>query len=589
MMLTSIVSLLFPKRIKARKQMFLSFQLVFVVVGGIISTGCGNVSTDDPSSTSKAALVKISEATIHQAENTITDTLIKSYIRVLAADSLLGRKPFTLGEDRTLHYLTKQFKEIGWDPGNKGSYLQAVPMVQINSTPVKELNILTKSTSFTLAYKKDYVASSEREQESIELKNCPIVFAGFGIVAPEYGWNDYKNLDVKGKVVLVLVNDPGFEGKDPRFFKGDTMTYYGRWTYKYEEAARQGAAGVLIIHQTKPASYGWSVVNNSFTGDKLLLQAYDKHASRCKMEGWISEEASNHLFKSSGLSINVAEATVNARKREFRAIPLGLNLTLNLHNKLKYSTSYNLIAMMKGADQKAQNIIYTAHWDHLGIGPSINGDSIYNGAIDNGSGVAALLSIGKAFQALKTKLPRSVILLFVTAEEQGLLGSEFYATHPIFPLNQTIANINLDALGMYGTTKDVSLVGLGQSELDDYVQKEAISEGRHVVGDPNPGAGSYFRSDHFNFAKVGIPALDLGEGTESIAKGAAWGKKMQEDYNDHHYHQPSDEYSPSMDASGMTQNARLFFKVGYQLSVTNMIPNWKSGSEFKEIREKSKP
>jgi Zn-dependent M28 family amino/carboxypeptidase len=364
------------------------------------------------------------------------------------------------------------------------------------------------------------------------------------------------------------------------------MTYYGRWTYKYEEAARQGAAAVLIIHQTKPASYGWNVVNNSFTGDKLYLQEADKHRSRCQVEGWLTEEAGNRLFQAAGLGITVDQATQNAGKRGFKAIPLGLTMSLDLDNKLVYSTSHNVIGILKAGKLPAQNIIYTAHWDHLGIGPKVNGDSIYNGAIDNASGVASVLAIAKAFTSLKVKLPRSIIFLFVTGEEQGLLGSEYYALHPLYPLNQTIADLNLDALGSYGPTKDISLVGLGQNDLEDYVKTEANRTGRYVVGDPNPGAGGYFRSDHFNFAKVGVPALDLGEGTESISKGSIWGKQMQEDYNDHHYHQPSDAYSPDLNALGMALDAKLLFRVGFNLSEVEALPVWKSGSEFKAIREK---
>ena len=573
------------KNSKPMKFKYFYFILFTLFSLGILFLGCDNLGKDS----SVKVTETISDSTLNKANGLITDTLLKSTIQVLADDSLMGRKPFTMGEVRTLRYLEKQCKILGLKPGNHGSYFQNVPMVQVTSVPSAPMHISGKSTEFNLDYKKDFVASTRREQDSIHLVNSPLVFVGFGIIAPEYHWNDYAGLNVKGKTVVVLVNDPGFGGIDPHFFKGDTMTYYGRWTYKYEEAARQGAAAVLIIHQTKPASYAWSVVNNSFTGDKLYLQEADKHKSRCKVEGWFSEDAGNHLLAAAGLGITVDQATQNARKRGFKAIPLGLNLSLDLDNKLLYSTSHNVIGILPGDTNPAENIIYTAHWDHLGIGPKVNGDSIYNGAIDNASGVAAILAIAKAFESLKVPLHRNVLFLMVTGEEQGLLGSEYYANHPIFPLDKTVADINLDALGGYGPTKDISLVGLGQSELDDYVKKEAEKGGRYVVGDPNPGAGSYFRSDHFNFAKVGVPALDLGEGTESTSKGSEWGKKMQEDYNDHHYHQPSDEYSSSMDASGMVQNTSLLFRVGYRLSGESTIPFWKPGSEFKAIREKYMP
>ncbi len=566
-----------------RKILFVSFCLILVIGFTKCTSPSGKESNHEKG---QNVSINLSDTALTRIASNITDTLIKTHIKYLAADSLMGRKPFTQGETRTLRYLVGVCKTLGLEPGNKGSYLQAVPMVQISSLPLGNMQINGKNKILNLSYKTDFIASTRREQETIHLKNTPMVFAGFGVVAPEYQWDDYAGLDVKGKTVLVLVNDPGFDGGDSHFFKGDTMTYYGRWTYKYEEAARHGASGILIIHQTKPASYDWSVVSNSFTGDKLYLQAPDKHLSRCEVEGWISEEATNKLFKRSGLGLTVEEAKKKARTRGFKAIPLGLDLSLELKNKLVYSTSQNVIAVKKGADS-LENIVYTAHWDHLGIGSMVNGDSIYNGAIDNASGDACILSIAKAFTQIKEKLPRTLVFLFVTGEEQGLLGSEYFATHPIFPINKTVADINLDALGSYGTTKDISLVGLGQSELDDYVMKEAKKEGRYVVGDPKPGAGGYFRSDHFNFAKVGIPSLDLGEGIDGITQGKEWGKKQVEDYNDHHYHQPSDEYYPNMDASGMTQNARLFFKVGYQLSIESKMPKWKAGSEFKSIREKT--
>jgi len=527
----------------------------------------------------------VTDSALNKASGLITDTLIKSHIKILAADSLTGRKPFTTGEEKTLRYLEGQFKALGLEPGNKGSYFQNVPMVQISSTPAAPMHISGKNTEFNLDYKKDFIAGTLREQDSIHIANSPLVFVGFGVVAPEYHWNDYAGLDVHGKTVVVLVNDPGNADNDPHFFKGDTMTYYGRWTYKYEEAARQGAAGVLIVHQTKPASYGWDVVANSFTGNKLYLQDADKHHSRCKFEGWITESAANHLFVAAGLGMDVNQITEKAGKRGFKGIPLGLTVSLDLQNKMVYSNSHNVIAVLPAGTLPAGNIVYTAHWDHLGIGPVVNGDSIYNGAIDDGSGVASVLSIAKAFTSLKAKLHRSIIFLIVTGEEQGLLGSEFYALHPIFPINGTIADLNIDSYS-FGPTKDISLVGFGQNELEDFVKVEAAKVGRYVVGDANPGAGGYFRSDHFSFAKVGVPALDLGDGIESVTNGSIWGKKMLEEYNDHHYHQPSDEYSPGMNALGMAQNAQLFFRVGFNLAQSNTIPKWKSGSEFKAIREK---
>jgi Zn-dependent M28 family amino/carboxypeptidase len=515
--------------------------------------------------------------------NLITGEEIKSHIAILADDSLQGRKPFTTGETKAIAYISSQFKKEGLEPGNNGSYFQDVPMVEITSTPSATMQVSGKA-NINFNYLTDFVTSTRRELDTVQLKNSPLVFAGYGIVAPEYNWNDYAGLDVKGKTVVVLVNDPGFKS-GAHLFKGDTMTYYGRWTYKYEEAARQGAAGIIIVHQTEPASYGWSVVANSFTGAKLYLQQKDKHLSRCKVEGWITEGAAKKLFAAAGITGDIRAI---ARKTDFKAVPLNLNVTLTIHNKLKYSTSHNVIAVLKGSTAPDECILYTAHWDHLGVGkPDAKGDSIYNGAVDNASGVAAVLSEARAFAQLKDKPKRSIVFLAVTAEEQGLLGSEYYATHPIYPLNKTVADLNMDALGDYGETNDFAVTGKGQNDLEDYVEDFVKQNGKKVTGDKNPGAGGYYRSDHFNFAKVGVPALDINNGTESTAHGEAWGKQKQKEYGDLHYHQPSDNYSAGMNADGMAQVANMLFTIGNKLANETTFPGWKKGSEFKAVREKS--
>jgi Zn-dependent M28 family amino/carboxypeptidase len=530
------------------------------------------------------ALLSACKQTETPAENgPVTADEIKSHIAVLANDSLQGRKPFTIGENRSIAYISSQFKELGLEPGNNGSYFQEVPMVQIKGTPTPTMSITGARGNFSLKAVEDFVIFSRREETSIQIKNAPMIFAGYGIVAPEYHWNDYAGLDVKGKVVVVLVNDPGFKSGE-HIFKGDTMTYYGRWTYKYEEAARQGAAGILIVHQTEPASYGWSVIKNSNTGAKLFLQQADKHRSRCEIEGWITDSVAKKLFASAGINGDIREV---ARKKDFKAIPLNMNVTVGINNQLKYAMSHNVIGVLKGSTRPDENIIYTAHWDHFGIGPVIKGDSIYNGAVDNASGVAALLGVAKAFTQTSTKPQRSIIFLAVTGEEQGLLGSEYYATHPIFPLNKTAGNLNMDALGFYGETKDITITGKGQNELEDYVTAEATKNGWHTVGDKKPGAGSYYRSDHFNFAKVGVPAVDINNGTESIKHPGDWARKQADDYNDHRYHQPSDSYSANMDASGMAQIANIMFNIGYKLSNETTFPGWKNDSEFKAIRDKA--
>lgn len=458
-------------------------------------------------------------------------------------------------------------------------------MVEITSTPSPAMEITGGKSPLNLKVTNDFVAFSRREVDSVQLKNSPLVFAGYGVVAPEYGWNDYAGLDVKGKTVVVLVNDPGFKNGDPKFFKGDTMTYYGRWTYKFEEAARQGAAGILIVHQTEPASYGWSVVSNSNSGAKLYLTQKDKHMSRCRVEGWITEESAKTLLTDAGITGDIRAI---ARKKGFKAIPLNRNVSLTINNTLKYAMSHNVIGTLKGSTSPDEYVIYTAHWDHLGIGkPNAKGDSIYNGAVDNADGIAAILSVAKAFKSAKEAPKRSIVFLAVTAEEQGLLGSEYYATHPIYPLNKTVADLNMDALGDYGETKDIAITGKGQNDLEDYVADFAKQDGLTVVGDRTPGSGSYYRSDHFNFAKLGVPALDINTGSQSVIKDGTYGADKQKDYGDNRYHQQADNYTDAMDATGMAQIANLLFRVGTKLSNETTFPGWKPGSEFKTVRDKS--
>jgi Zn-dependent M28 family amino/carboxypeptidase len=501
---------------------------------------------------------------------------------VLASDSLEGRKPFSSGEEKTIQYLKSEFEKLGLKPGNGDSYFQKVPMIDIMSKPSGSLVIKSKKGRVTLKYLEDFVAASRRVQDQVKVENSDLIFVGYGIVAPEYGWNDYEGLDVKGKTVVVMVNDPGFV--DSTLFKGKTMTYYGRWTYKFEEAARQGAAGVLIIHDTKAASYGWAVVRSGWSKSKLYLDSEDNNMSRANMEGWISSESAVQLFKLAGVSDSLLAA---AGKKGFKPVPLNLKTSLVINNQIKKSTSNNVLALLPGTDRKDEYIIYSAHWDHFGKGEAINGDSIYNGAADNASGTAALLEIANTFTKMAKKPSRSILFLSVTAEEQGLLGSEYYTAHPVYPVNKTVADINMDVLQPFGKMKDIILVGKGQSDLDDYANEAAARQGRTTRGEPDPSGGWYFRSDHFNFAKVGIPALYIENGSVSLAHGEAWGEAQKKDYNDNRYHAPSDEYSSSWDISGIIEDMKLLFSVGYSLSNEAAFPGWKEGSEFKAVREKS--
>jgi Zn-dependent M28 family amino/carboxypeptidase len=516
-----------------------------------------------------------------QDANLITGEQFTRHIAVLASDSLEGRKPFSTGEKKTINYLKTEFEKLGLLPGNGESYFQKVPMVDIMSKPAGQLVFKGAKGNLSLNYLDDFVAATRRVREQVIVQNSEMIFAGYGIVAPEYGWNDYEGLNVKGKTVVVLVNDPGFS--DSTLFKGKTMTYYGRWTYKFEEAARQGAAGVIIIHDTGPASYGWTVVRSGWSKSKLYLQAEDDNMSRAVMEGWITMESAKKLFALAGVSDTLLVA---AGKKGFKPVPLGVSSSITLNNKIKKSESNNVLALLPGTDRKDEYIIYSAHWDHFGKGEPVDGDSIYNGAADNASGTAALLEVAHAFTRLKTKPKRSVLFLAVTAEEQGLLGSDYYATHPVYPLNKTVADINIDILQPFGRMKDIIVVGKGQSDLDEYAEEAAAKQGRTTRGEPDPSGGWYFRSDHFNFAKVGIPSLYFENGSVSVEHGEEWGKAQKKAYNDNRYHSPKDEYSPDWDVSGIIEDMQLLFDVGYRLSGETVFPGWKAGSEFKAIRDK---
>lgn len=502
-------------------------------------------------------------------------------ISVLASDEFQGRKPFTIGEVKTLDYLVKRFKEIGLQPGNDTSYLQEVPMVEIRSVPEGDLRIAGKNGDLKLSYLDQYVAGTKHVKERVAIDRSEIVFAGFGIVAPEYNWNDYEGLDVKGKTVVVMVNDPGFY--DSTLFKGKTrtMTYYGRWTYKFEEAARQGAAGVLIIHDVLPASYGWTVVRSGWSKPKLDLQTPDNNMSRATIEGWLTQESAKKLFQLAGVPDSVMN---QAKRRGFKPVPLGVTASLALQNKVRKSVSHNVAALLPGTDRKNEYIIYSAHWDHLGIGEAVRGDSIYNGALDNASGVAGLLQLATAFSKLKQAPKRSVLFLALTGEEQGLLGSEYYASHPIFPIKSTVADINMDVLNFFGRTKDITIIGKGQSDLDDYAARAAEKQGRVLVPEANPSGGWFFRSDHFNFAKVGIPSLYPGSGTQSLLHDSAWAPDHATSYGRDHYHSPFDQMDSSWELSGMVEDVRFLFDVGVTLSNEDKFPQWKEGSEFKSKR-----
>jgi Zn-dependent M28 family amino/carboxypeptidase len=512
----------------------------------------------------------------------INDSSFAQHLQVLASDEFMGRKPFTEGETKSINYLKTQFSAMGLKPGNGDSYFQDVPMVEIKSQPNAQMVFSGPSGTLTANYLTAFVAATRRVQPEVSIQNSPLVFAGYGIVAPEYKWNDYAGLDVKGKTVVVMINDPGFA--DSTLFKGKNMTYYGRWTYKFEEAARQGATGILIIHDTAPAAYPWSVVRSGWSKSKLQAEEKDNNMSRAVVEGWISMDIARQLFSLAGQSEQLFN---DARKPGFKAVDLKLTTSLKIRNTIKKSVSHNVVAVIPGTKRPEENIIYSAHWDHLGIGEPVKGDSIYNGAVDNATGVAALLELAAAFQKLPVKPERSIVFVSFTAEEQGLLGSEYYAKHPVYPVNKTVADINMDMMGLAGKTKDVIIFGYGQSDLEDYAAVSAKKQGRVIVKDPVPSTGLYYRSDHFNFAKVGIPSLFTGSGVDNVAHGREWGLKQAEEFTKSRYHSPQDEFSAIADRGGMVEDVRMLFDLGYRLSNESSFPQWKTGSEFKAARERS--
>ncbi len=513
------------------------------------------------------------------------DSLLRN-ISILASDSFLGRMPFTPGEKMTVDFLEGAFRSVGLAPGNGGSYTQDVPMANIVSKAELSIRVKTPKNNFLLHAPDDYVVWTDKTDEHISLDNTPVVFAGYGVVAPEYGWNDYEGIDMKGKIALVMVNDPGFWNNDTTLFKGRTMTYYGRWTYKFEEAARQGAKGCLVIHRTSAAGYPFSVVQNGFNAARLQLDSRGENISVCDAIGWIKDTVAERLFAAAGLDAALFE---KANQRGFKAMPLNMGFSTSMRVQSVYDKSVNVIGKIEGSKRPDEAIIYMAHWDHLGTGtPDEKGDSIYNGALDNASGTAGLIELARAFNSLGSKPERSIVFLAVTGEEQGLLGSEYYIANPVYPAEKTVAVINIDVLNNFGATRDAVVVGLGQSELEDYLKEEVKKEGGYVVGEPSPESGGYFRSDHFNFAKAGIPALYAGSGIDLIGKGKAEGQRLKDDFISKHYHRPSDELTDDWNMEGAVQDLGRLFKVGRRLAFDTHWPQWKDGSEFKAIREKQR-
>ncbi len=518
------------------------------------------------------------------AFESLTSERLSGIIETLASDEFEGRGPSSaVGEERTVSFLETEFRDIGIEPGNGSSYIQDVPLVALRVNGDPTMAIRGNDTTTRLAYGEDMVVWTKRIVEATALRASELVFVGYGIVAPEYDWNDYEDLNVRGKTVVILVNDPGFVTQDEALFNGNTMTYYGRWTYKYEEAARQGASGALIVHETAPAGYGWNTVRNSWTGPQFDLVADDNNMSRVAVEGWVARDKMREIFAQAGQDYDRLED--QAQTRGFQAVPLGVRASVLFQNDIDRSGSKNVVGVLPGTDRADEYVIYMAHWDHFGIDTSLEGDQIYNGAFDNASGTAGLMTLARAFANLPERPSRSIMFLAVTAEEFGLLGSAYYAANPVVPTNKTVTAINIDGLNVLGPMNDVTVVGYGNSELDDYLEEAATEAGRVVRSDPEPEKGFYYRSDHFSLAKVGIPALYADAGIDHVEHGEQWTMDQRDEYNRIRYHQPGDEFDPNWDLRGAIDDLKLLFTVGYRIAASSDYPNWRDGTEFKALRD----
>ena len=506
--------------------------------------------------------------------------------QILSSDRFEGRAPTTPGEELTVNYLAERFQEAGLRPGNNNSWFQNVPLAENTASPTA-LRITGGSAPISLAYRTDFVANSYQLQPRIDLDNSEMVFVGYGINAPERGWNDYAGVDVRGKTVIILVNDPDWQDSDLEgTFNGQAMTYYGRWTYKYEEAARQGAAAALIVHQTEPASYGWNVVQSSWTGPQYNMDDPNNHMDQSKVIGWLTEGAAQRIFTASGLDL---QAQIQAAARPgFRAVPLRTRASISMRNQIERSNSRNVVGILPGRERPNEYVIYTAHWDHLGRCDAVAGDDICNGALDNATGTAGLIALAEAH--VRAGPPeRSIIFLAVTAEESGLLGSRYYGENPIYPLAQTVGGINMDGLNIFGNSRDLVVIGMGKSELEDYFRRAASRRNLVVRNEPTPAAGYYYRSDHFSLAKFGVPMLYAESGEDLVNGGTAAGSAAAADYRANRYHQPSDEYDTGWDWSGAIRDLQIYYEIGRELADGDSWPNWYEGDEFRAIRDRSRP
>jgi Zn-dependent M28 family amino/carboxypeptidase len=511
---------------------------------------------------------------------------LKDVTKTLSSDDFEGRAPATPAEDKTTAYIVERFKAAGLKPANKGSWFQDVPLVEITGQNVSPLTFTGGKTPISLAYRTDMVIATYQVVPKTDVKDSEVVFVGYGINAPERGWNDYSGLDVKGKTVVILVNDPDWQTMTlDGDFGGRAMTYYGRWTYKFEEAARQGAAAAIIVHDTEPAAYGWGVVQSSWTGPQLQQDTPGDHMDQSKAIGWIQKPAAEALFASAGKDFAALSAA--AKVKGFKAVPLGVKANVGFANTIRRQASKNVIGILPGTERPDEVVLYSAHWDHLGRCDAVKGDDICNGAVDNASGVAALVAMAEA-NSKAGAAKRSQVFLAVTAEESGLLGSKFYAENPVYPLGKTVGGVNMDALKIYPEAKDFVITGAGKSELEDMVKPMVAAQGRRIAPEPSPERGYYYRSDHFSFAKLGVPMLDGSAGEDLVVGGPAAGKAAADDYNTNRYHKPQDEYDPNWNWGAALQDVKLYYTMGRTLADGDSWPNWYPTAEFRAVRDKSR-
>jgi Zn-dependent M28 family amino/carboxypeptidase len=553
----------------------------------VVACACSRQSATGPGSSSGDAPSATAIKTMPQLES----ARMLDHIKVLSSDEFEGRAPGSKGEELTVKYLEGEFKKIGLQPGNTdGTYVQDLPLVGITGTNTRPLTVTGGGRKTTFKWRDEVVAWTRRVADTASIEGSEVIFAGYGVNAPEFNWNDFKDVDVKGKTIIVLVNDPQVPLQsdpsklDPALFNGTAMTYYGRWTYKFEEGARRGAAGILIVHETGPAGYPFSVVQGNL-GERFDLVTPDKNMGRAAIEGWLSLDATKRLLAQAGQDFDALKT--QALTRDFRPVPLKLQASLAMRNTMRTIQSKNVLAKLEGSDAQLRDeyVVYTAHWDHLGRGDAVKGDDIYNGALDNASGVALLLEIARGFTAVEPRPKRSILFLMVGAEEQGLLGSQHYAEQPVYPLAKTLASINIDGVNQWGRTKDITVIGMGASDLDDYLRDAASEQGRVLRPDPESEKGFYYRSDHFNFAKQGVPALYTDTGIDFVGRPAEYSQQKRDEYTNTDYHAPSDEIKEDWDLTGAVDDAQLLFMVGYRVANANTFPEWKPGNEFKATRD----